>query len=194
MHDFATFYHAFLLEMQLNFMRMDRHFALKSTIMHIYFTRLEVGYPGPLKHPQDFENSWKVYVICRSSEKSSSTTSSDVKGYRGTSDQKDMRTSFIALLEHAQSGQPLERMYDEKKCHEAHTFAHDGKSWKIFRIWGTGVIRIYFMYLPNRHIVILKTKPKRVDKLSAGEKQELENLALDVIITISNFKFQERVV
>lgn len=162
--------------------------------MDLYFARLEVGHPGPLKHPEDHDSSWKVHVICTSDNKKSSTTRADVYDYRGTSDQQDMRTSFIALLEKAQTGLPLEKMYDETKCHEAHSFKYEHESYKILRIWGTGTIRIYFVYLPNKNIVILKTKPKRVDKLSSGEKKELQDLAIEVFKCISEFNFQERVI
>lgn len=84
-------------------------------------------------------------------------------------------------------------MYDEKQCHEAHAFKlhpHDSQSTKIWRIWGSGKIRTYFIYLPNRRLAILKTWAKRKDKLSGGELLELEALAKSVLHCLETHTFE----
>ncbi len=74
-------------------------------------------------------------------------------------------------------------MYDEKKCHPAHEYKRPIKNieQKIWRLWGVGVIRIYFIYMPEKSIVVLKIDVKRVAKLTKGEKDALKDLAEKVL-------------
>jgi hypothetical protein len=98
-------------------------------------------------------------------------------------------------LNKAHTGGPLSALYDVKKCHETHSFkwkAHDDHEEKVFRIWGAGDIRVNFIYLPDKKIVILKTWPKRKDKLTQGEKDHLENLAIEVLDTYEVYDFESR--
>jgi len=105
-----------------------------------------------------------------------------------------MRSTFIAFLAKAATGLPFEAMWDEKKCHEAHSFGHEHHDHKIYRVWGTGKIRVYFVYLPSKIILILKSRAKRVDKLSKGELDELESIAKSVCNTLKKVSFHQRVI
>ena len=144
--------------------------------------------------PPDQPDSWKVYVICTGREERLSTTRADVDACESEADRIAMRTSFTTLLARAVTGRPLEDMWDKKKCHEAHTFTHSHATHRIFRIWGTGKIRVYFMYLDAKRIVLIKSKAKRVDKLSTGELKELEDIAKDVLNLLKETKFESRVI
>lgn len=158
-----------------------------------FFTRLKIGHPGPLVAPKDTPNSWKVYHICETSNCGSSTTFSDV-AQLDSMDTKQARETFIHLSNSAQTGLALNKLYDEKKCHEAHSFIPNGASHeeKIWRIWGSGAIRIYFIYLQDKKIVILKTSPKRTSVLTKGEKKHLEDMAQMVLNCLAVHPFDER--
>ena len=161
--------------------------------MPIYFTRLTVGYPGPLKKLEDFPDSWRVYTICKTPHIGSSTMIEDVRKLE-KSEQTHARSAFITLLGKAQAGKPLKDQYDEKKCHEAHSFEFDGSPVKIYRIRSEDV-RIYFCYLPpNKKIILLKIKPKRKNELSEHEKKQLEIIASDVLQYSDPTYFESRIV
>lgn len=161
--------------------------------MSCYFTRLRVGHPKPLTAPTDGPKSWKIYTICAERSSTSCLTRKDVAEIlsKSQADGEAARKSYIDLLYKANTGRPLSDLYDEKKCHEAHSFKYENRDVKIFRIWGTGTIRIYFIYLEDRKIILLKTKPKRTDSLTKGEKEEIERLAKKVMDFISNTEFSE---
>lgn len=164
--------------------------------MSIRFTRLKVGYPVDYKHPEDHENSWRVYTVCQTEDPRSCTTRRDVAALGSVADRKDARDTYVTLLNKAQTGEPLSQLYDKTACHEAHEFVYTHASGqcqghKIFRVRGPGAIRVYFMYLPGQKIVVLKTSTKRVDKLSAGEKSELKDAAEAVLALVDKKTFEE---
>ena len=162
--------------------------------MHVYFTRLKVGWPDPLTMPKDWDGCWRIYTVCRTNRKISCTTRSDIAALT-PNDKVDARTSYISFINKANTGQQLAALYDEKKCHETHSFKwkqYDDSEEKIFRIWGTGDIRINFIYLPDMRIVMLKTWPKRKDNLTKGEKDLLEKLAKEVLDTYESYDFEAR--
>jgi len=153
--------------------------------MAVFLTRLKVGHPAPiLTVPEDWPGCWKIYTICATENVNSCQTRADVNVLE-KSDKKDARSSFHHFVNNANTGRPLQELYDEKQCHEAHTFMMDGHQEKILRIWGSGDIRMYFCYLPGQIIVLLKTRPKRTDKLSKGEKLELEAIARQVLEAVN---------
>lgn len=148
--------------------------------MSLFFSRLKIGHPEPLKALEDFPESWKVYTICTDCHTGSSTTFKDVSELDALH-KKLARSAYATLLGKAQTGQPLKDQYDEKKCHNVHAFDFNGALSTIYRI-RAGDIRIYFCYLPpSKTIVILKTKSKHKDKLSKGDKNELETIARSVL-------------
>lgn len=177
-------------------------FTYKLTLMDVFFTRLKVGWPNPMTAPKDWDGCWRVYTICADNNRYSCTTRADVRNLESTQDQTDARSSYHDLLAKAHTGLVLAALYDETKCHEAHSFLFQTQQHakrncpdhevKIFRIWGTGKIRIYFMYLPNKCIVLLKTWAKRKNKLSNGEELELENMAKKVIECLCAHSFESR--
>lgn len=156
--------------------------------MSVFFTRLKVGWPGPLKAPEDWDGCWKIYTICTSRNSYSCTTRSDVRNLESTKDKRDARSSYHSFLSKAHTGLNFAELYDEKQCHEAHSFLFQTQvqncprqEVKIHRIWGAGAIRMYFLYLPNKRVVLLKTWAKRKNKLSAGEESALEEIVKVVI-------------
>lgn len=160
--------------------------------MSVFFTRLVLppttGYIGH----NDWNGCWKIYTICTAADKRTSTTNEDVKCLAPT-DKKAALSSYVNFLNRANTGQVLTELYDEKQCHEAHSFRMNEEAVKIFRIWGTGVIRIYFLYLPEKIILILKTWPKRKDKLSSGEKVQLEEIARQALECLQTNSFSTRI-
>lgn len=172
---------------------LAHEFTYKLTLMTIHFTRLRVGYPDPLKHPPDQPGSWRVFVTCDGPSENFSTTRKDVNACASQTDKSTMRSAFIAILAKAVTGLPFEALWDEKQCHEAHTFTRNHQEEKIFRI-RSGSIRIYFIYLPCKIILIIKSKAKRTDKLSSGEKKELADMVTDVLDAIDQSSFDARVI
>ena len=156
--------------------------------------RLKIGYPDPLRTPKDWEGSWKIYTVCTEESAKSCTTRKDIKSLQ-KQNKENARNTYVSFSNKAQTGLPLKELYDEKQCHIAHEFtladpAH--QEIKIFRIWGTGKIRVYFIYLPEKRIVMLKTEPKHKDKLSDGEKLELETIAINVLNCVRDHGFDAR--
>lgn len=161
--------------------------------MEIFFTRLKFGHPKPLKALDDLPESWRVYTICIDRHIGSSTTFKDVSELESP-DKIHARSAYTTLLGKAQNGFPLKDQYDEKKCHEVHSFDFNGIHSKIYRI-RAGNIRIYFCYLPpHKTIVLLKTKPKHKKELCEKEKNELETIAKDVLQYSNPADFELRVI
>ncbi len=73
--------------------------------MPIYFTRLKIGHPEPLKALEDFSNSWKVYTICTNQSSRSSTTFKDVSELEAV-DKIHARSAYKTLLGKAQTDLP----------------------------------------------------------------------------------------
>lgn len=158
-----------------------------------HFTRLRFGYPDDYRPPTDKPGSWKVYVICSPDNPGDNEAKKDVWAME-EADRIDARMSFVGFNNRTNLGKPLADIYDEKQLHEAHSYKanpHDQTAKKIFRIWGSGKIRIYFIYLLDKKILILKTAPKRTDRLKKGDKLELENLAKSAFDCIEKHGFTE---
>lgn len=161
--------------------------------MSIFFTRLVLPADKGYVTPEDWEGCWKIYTICTAADKRTSTTNVDLL-LLGSADRNLAVKSYSTFLDKANTGLNLYDLYDEKQCHEAHTFKMNGKPEKIYRIWGSGDIRIYFIYLPNKNIVVLKTGPKRKDNLTKGEKAQLEVIAKQVLGCLETNEFSTRIV
>ena len=165
--------------------------------MSVYFTRLKVGYPEPLKRPPDFESSWKVYTVCTEKKIASCTTRKDVGELESAADKSDARKTYDALLRKAQTGQEFRDLYGSKECHEGHSFSYASNSGQVknvtvWRIWGSGKIRTYFLYLPiaGKRIVLLKTSAKRSDKLNLEQTKELEDMAKAILNSLEETTFE----
>lgn len=161
--------------------------------MSVFFRRLTIRWPDSVQPPTDWDGCWKIYTICTAANKGACTTIADVRDC-SSKDRKDARSSYISFVNKGHTGQNLSDLYDDKQCHEAHSFKMDGKEIKVLRIWGSGVIRIYFCYLGDKNIVILKTWPKRKDRLSDGEKLQLEDIARRVLKCLKTNTFDSRVI
>jgi phage-related protein len=144
------------------------------------FQRLKVGYPNLASPPNETGNSWKVYLVCKSDAYTSCNGVTDLLGL-SQEDKDDARLSYISLNGKAATGEPLQNLYDGRKLHEAFQFTHKNTDIKVFRIWGSGKIRIYFIYCVDKKIVVLKTMTKRTQKITNGEKEEIKCLAIKVI-------------
>lgn len=158
-----------------------------------YFTRLKVGYPDERNHPPDQPSSWKVFTLCSTVSAHSCLTIRDIQALADEQDVSTARLLFRDLLNKASTGLDLTDLYDEKTCHEAHSFTHNHKDIKIFRI-RRSAIRAYFIYYPGKIIILIKTKTKRSDKLSKGDKDELETIAKMAIDQINSTGFHQRIV
>lgn len=162
--------------------------------MPIFFSRLQFGWPDELRQPIDNENSWRIYTACVSASRGSCTTRADIRALDAT-DKASARSTFVNFSLRAQTGQPLTELYDVKQCHEAHAFKvheHDQQLTKIWRLWTAGKIRTYFIYLPSKRLVILKSSAKRENRLSGSEKLELEGLAKAVLLCIETHSFEDQ--
>lgn len=165
--------------------------------MTIYFSRLKVPYPKTYGYPADWEGCWKVYTIWLRETSDSCTTRADVHNLQSQKDKMDARFTFVTLLNRALTGRNFADLYDIKRCHVAHTFSYtadDGKSKevRIFRIWGAGKIRTYFIYIEGRRIALLKTLAKRSSTLTGGQTKELEEIAKLVSSSLNQSTFQGR--
>lgn len=126
----------------------------------------------------DAEGIFKVYALI---DNNKNTTFEDIRGLTNNNDKADARGAFIKLLARAGTGQPFHNTFDGRQYHTGHEFNYDDTYQKIWRLWLSGVTRIYFVYLPNQIIVILKTLAKRKDDLNKAEKAELETIAKKVL-------------
>ena len=126
----------------------------------------------------DAEVIFKVYALI---DNNKNTTIEDIKGLTKKNDKADAQRAFIKLLTRADTGQPFHNTFDGRQYHTGHEFNYDDTNQKIWRLWLAGVTRIYFVYLPNKIIVILKTLAKRKDDLNKAEKADLETIAKKVL-------------
>lgn len=159
--------------------------------MLLYFTRLVLP-PTLYKPKPDFVGMWKIYSICLTEERTSSTTLADITALN-EADRGAAFSSFVTILQKTHTGEKLSILFNTK-CHEAHTFKFDGNKEKIWRIWGTGTIRVYFIYLNDKTILILKTLAKRKDKLDAGEIAILEDNTSKIYRCLEKNEFITRVI
>lgn len=168
-------------------------FTYKLTCMTIYFKRLR-PYPVVEEIPPDLPGCWRVFTICESIESSDArpcTTLADARAMEKL-DLDNARSSWRSFLKKAHTGQNFSDLYDKKQCHEAHSFKSGSHDVKIWRVWGAGKIRIYFVYLPDKRIVVLKTWAKRENKLTSGETKLLEGIATKVLSCVEMYTFESR--
>jgi phage-related protein len=85
-------------------------------------------------------------------------------------------TTLAKLLQRSSLGKCFSQLFNEKQCHWAFTFKHKGKDVKVWRLWLGGVVRVFFCYGTEKRIFVAWALQKREDKLTAGEKSELETL------------------
>lgn len=154
-------------------------------------------FPKEYGHPPDSDGSLKVYTVLENASLQSCTTRRDFHELTSARDQMDARSTFTTLLIRAVTGQKLNDLYDIQKCHLAHTYKHTSiakrvTDVKIFRIWGPGKIRTYFVYLEGNRIALLKTCAKRANKLTEGQQKELEDMSRKILHCIEQNTFEAR--
>ena len=160
--------------------------------MTVYFDRLKVGYPDDHIRPEDWDGCWRVYTICETNNGYSCTTRADARLMVATNDLLDARRSWGSLLQKAHMGGNFSALYDEKQCHDVHTFKFNNVEHKIWRIRGSGDIRMYFIYLPDMRIVLLRTEPKRKPSLRKAEKKQLADMSIEVMNCVAAHTFEMR--
>lgn len=133
------------------------------------------GWPDPVSIPQDTEKSWKLHMLYDDDASPEAILFSDISSLE-VADQLNARKGLIKFAKHAQNGVNLCEAYDTKACHNSHEFNYDNTNIVIWRIRQAN-IRIYFCYLDNRNICVLKIDSKRKDKLDSGEIKALESRA-----------------
>jgi mRNA-degrading endonuclease RelE of RelBE toxin-antitoxin system len=131
--------------------------------------------PGYQSAP-DTDANFQIFALI---DNNKNTTVRDIAELE-IKDRDSARKAFIKLIAYANTGEPFHKTFDGKQYHAGHEFKHQNSNEKIWRLWIGGVTRIYFIYLPNRMIVVLKTLAKRKDDLNKGEKLELQAMAIKV--------------
>lgn len=177
--------------------RLIIKFTFKLTLKMVYFTRLRVGFPDPPAPLEDKANSWKIYVTCQSTNYRWTDPLLDVRQMEDE-DKLRARSALVGMMAKCNTGMPLNALYDEKVCHTAHEFSYAATSGKhdpvkVWRIRGSD-IRIYFIYLPGKVVLILKISPKRTDTLDKAKKKQLETLAKAALNTIEKHTFAVRII
>ncbi|MGZ8160405.1 MAG: hypothetical protein ACXWT4_16575 [Methylobacter sp.] len=131
--------------------------------------------PGYQSAP-DTDGNFQIFALISNNQ---NTTIGDIAKLEAK-DKISARKAFIKLIAHANTGEPFHKTFDGDQYHAGHEFNYHNSKEKIWRLWLAGVTRIYFVYLPNRMIVILKTLAKRKDDLNKGEKLDLQAMAIKV--------------
>ena len=128
-------------------------------------------------------NGWKVYGWCSENEILSCELLLRAKQI-DLADAKHLINGMAKLMKKACVGKLLENMYDDKQCHESFTYtrASNGSEHKVYRIWPGGNVRIHFSYGNDKSIIVFYGLLKRKDKLSDGEKNELQTICETFLI------------
>ena len=141
------------------------------------------------EHPKNIRsfnitpNSWRIYLISETNNKSSCHFYRDASLIREEypSEGKKIKTMVRVLGQKCESGKPLKDLYEEKACHPIHTFDLDGVEIKVWRI-RSGKLRLCFIYgSVEKSIIVLRLLYKPKDKITSEEKLSLENLAKKAI-------------
>lgn len=144
------------------------------------------GHPGPVELFKITPNSWRV-LKCFSNTTPKANLHEDIKKLQ-QGDARKAKNMFTVLGQKCESGAPLNEMYDKKKLHEALEFSYTNKKGEqvIDSVWRIRQedLRLYFIYLSDKRLVLLHLWYKRVDKLSAAEKSHLGNLAGAILLKV----------
>jgi phage-related protein len=147
--------------------------------MALVLQRLKIDDIAPAESSiPDSVDAFKVYAIVENNTKNRVFDDLCLLGFK---DRADARRALIKLFKNAENGPPLEKCFDAKQCHPIHEFYYHHSKIKIWRLWLSGVIRICFIYLPGNRIVVLSLFAKRQDKITKSQKEELEDLATQLL-------------
>jgi mRNA-degrading endonuclease RelE of RelBE toxin-antitoxin system len=117
-------------------------------------------------------NAWLLYAWCLSDTRESCALLKQMQDMQ----HNDRHTSLLGLkklIDVAATGKPLNEFYDSKKCHKTHEFEYKNRPRTIWRI-RHGDVRISFYYGQGKVVLLTHIFPKRSDKLSEGQKKDLE--------------------
>lgn len=122
----------------------------------------------------EMPNAYKVYCTSETEDPRDAVIIDWVKDLT-KAERKVFQNSMSTLMKVANSGRPLQSHYDEKQCHEIHSFLHRGKMHHIWRI-RAGDLRILFCYGTDRIILLISTFPKHTDRLTNAQKLNAETI------------------
>ncbi|BAK10836.1 hypothetical protein PAJ_0756 [Pantoea ananatis AJ13355] len=88
-------------------------------------------------------------------------------------DAKAALTALVKLIQVAASGLPFTNFYDEKQCHETHSFTYNHKIYKVWRLRQRDV-RITFFHCEGKTVLLTHVFVKHKDKLTNKQKAMLE--------------------
>ena len=131
--------------------------------MSIILSRLKLDFFDQNYIPPDHENedAFKVYELIKDDK---NLTLEYLTSLTDRIDKKNAIASFKKLLSFAELGHLFHVSFDKKKLHPSHGFKYRAAEKKIWRLWPVGDIRIYFIYMGQKSIVVLNTAPKRKKK------------------------------
>lgn len=83
-------------------------------------------------------------------------------------------TALSKLIKIAASGLPFTNFYDEKQCHEIHTFKYNHKNYKVWRIRQRD-LRLTFFHAEGKTVLLTHVFVKLKGKLTVKQKAMLES-------------------
>lgn len=119
---------------------------------------------------------WRLLARCTGTTADSCVLLSRLRAL-GAANQEDGKAALSALsklIKVAGTGQPIENFYDKKQSHSLHEFVYKGRNRVIWRIRKNNV-RIAFYYAEGKIIFLADVFAKRKNKLTKGEKKQLED-------------------
>lgn len=145
--------------------------------MHVYLLQIDeqsLGKPGSLDAPRG-SAAWQLLGRCETDSAESCLLLRKIVelGNSSKEDAKAVLAALDKLIRAAATGQPIESFYNKKQCHPLHEFVYKGRRHVIWRI-RKGCVRIAFYYAQGKVIFLADALVKRRDKLSNGEKRQLE--------------------
>lgn len=138
-------------------------------LREVNFKFLGAPEPEPIASP----NAWFLASRCTDDKSQTCDLLEQILQMPSRSDQKAALQSVHKLIKVAANGLPLQNFYDEKQCHEIHSFLYMGKERRVWRI-RQGDVRLLFVYSANRLIYLPLVISKRKDKLSVSDKAQIE--------------------
>lgn len=119
------------------------------------------------------KNAWHLFAPCAEESYQDCLLFNQITALKDRKDQKAALLALKKLIQVAEMGQPLTVHYDEKACHELHSFQYKGKERTVWRI-RHGVIRLPFYYGQGKLIFLAGALSKRKNKLSNAELGVIE--------------------
>ena len=144
------------------------------TIHLLEITETTIGKPFPDIVPR--LDRWKLMARCASQDPNTCYFLKQIADL-GKSNRVDGKAALSALnklLQVAQTGQPLEIFYDKKQSHQLHDFVYKDVKGVVWRL-RKGDVRLVFYYGEGKIVFLADALAKRQDKLTVGEKIQLEN-------------------